>query len=305
MDVIAPKGRNEMCVASGPGKDMYDSCEIIGNLQFQKAQELFQPSAAGAGTVPLVPAAGPGSAGSTVDFIHTYVEMPGTNVTDPVTGALLGTLCTAARGQSFAAGTTDGPGAFDFAQGSNSTNPFWPFIANVLHKSTPEERACQSPKDILLATGSIKIPHQWGPSTLPVQILRVGQLVMLVMPTELTTMAGRRMRDRVKDALVAQGVVGADAMVVISGLSNGYAGYTTTWEEYQAQRYEAGSTIFGSVQVALKQDTWKPFLPRCCSRMRDRLPLLALCRKGLEGVGGGPGGRSSYQCGRSNPSVSS
>lgn len=115
-----------------------------------------------------------------VDYIHTYVEMPGLNVTDPTSGAYVGSLCKAAMGDSFAAGTTDGPGAFDFTQGANSTNPLWPFIVDLIHKPTPEERACQAPKDILLPTGSISVPHTWGPSVLPVQILRVGQLVMLI-----------------------------------------------------------------------------------------------------------------------------
>ena len=32
------------------------------------------------------------------------------------------------------------------------------------------------------------------------QILKLGQLVILSVPTELTTMAGRRMRDRLKQA---------------------------------------------------------------------------------------------------------
>ena len=33
--------------------------------------------------------------------------------------------------------------------------------------------------------------------------------------------------------------------VVIAGLSNAYTHYITTFEEYQRQRYEAASTIFG------------------------------------------------------------
>jgi len=57
------------------------------------------------------------------------------------------------------------------------------------------------------------------------------------------------MRDQLKATLVAQGIVGPDAMVVIAGLANGYADYTTTYEEYQHQRYEAGSTIFGPHQL--------------------------------------------------------
>ncbi len=34
-------------------------------------------------------------------------------------------------------------------------------------------------------------------------------------------------------------------VVVIAGLSNSYSGYIATYEEYQVQRYEGASTIFG------------------------------------------------------------
>lgn len=38
---------------------------------------------------------------------------------------------------------------------------------------------------------------------------------------------------------------GSDVRVVISGLTNTYSSYVTTWEEYAAQRYEGASTLFG------------------------------------------------------------
>lgn len=38
---------------------------------------------------------------------------------------------------------------------------------------------------------------------------------------------------------------GADIKVAISGLTNTYASYVTTWEEYQVQRYEGASTLYG------------------------------------------------------------
>ena len=60
-------------------------------------------------------------------------------------------------------------------------------------------------------------------------------------------MAGRRLRDAVKAQLMADGAVASEdeAIVVISGLSNTYSSYTTTFEEYQAQRYEGASTVYG------------------------------------------------------------
>ena len=37
-------------------------------------------------------------------------------------------------------------------------------------------------------------PYEWSPSTFDVQMLRVGNLVMLTMPGEFTKMAGCQMR---------------------------------------------------------------------------------------------------------------
>jgi neutral ceramidase len=85
----------------------------------------------------------------------------------------------------------------------------------------------------------------------PTQLLRLGQLVIISIPTEMTTMAGRRLRKAVKDALVTEGVLDeATGVTVIAGLSNTYADYTTTFEEFQGQRYEAASTIYGPYQLA-------------------------------------------------------
>jgi len=57
--------------------------------------------------------------------------------------------------------------------------------------------------------------------------------------------SGRRLRNAVKTILVEGGAIPADSFVVIAGLSGTYADYITTYEEYQAQRYEAASTIYG------------------------------------------------------------
>ena len=42
-------------------------------------------------------------------------------------------------GYAFAAGTTDGPGMFNFEQGTNTTNPFWNFVSDLLIDPTPEQ----------------------------------------------------------------------------------------------------------------------------------------------------------------------
>ncbi|KAI6661045.1 Neutral ceramidase-like [Oopsacas minuta] len=67
---------------------------------------------------------------------------------------------------------------------------------------------------------------------------------MIGVPGEFTTMSGRRLRDAVYETLVKEGMTNG-SQVVIAGLSNVYSDYITTYEEYQEQRYEAASTIFG------------------------------------------------------------
>ena len=80
---------------------------------------------------------------------------------------------------------------------------------------------------------------------MPVQLTRLGHLAVAAVPTELSTMAGRRMREALLARLGPHGVTA----VVIAGLSNAYADYTVTFEEYQEQRYEGSSTIYGPHQL--------------------------------------------------------
>ena len=57
-------------------------------------------------------------------------------------------------------------------------------------------------------------------------------------------MAGRRMRETIRKT-VEEVSDGTNTKVVVAGLSNTYTHYITTFEEYQKQRYEAASTIYG------------------------------------------------------------
>lgn len=81
----------------------------------------------------------------------------------------------------------------------------------------------------------------WIPTVLPVQLLRIGPLVLAGLPNEPTTIAGRRLRLRLSRALSPAGVT----RVHVQGYANAYAGYLTTPEEYTAQRYEGAYTLFG------------------------------------------------------------
>jgi neutral ceramidase len=63
-------------------------------------------------------------------------------------------------------------------------------------------------------------------------MFRIGQLVILLLPGEFTTMAGRRIREAVQSKLISQGILGNDSTIVIAGPSNTYSHYITTREEY-------------------------------------------------------------------------
>lgn len=108
--------------------------------------------------------------------------------------------CRAALGYSFAAGTTDGPGAFSFTQGTTSANLFWRLVSSFISVPSQEQIQCQAPKPILLDVGLTK-PIEWVPTILPHQIFQIGQLIIVGVPGEFTTMSGRRLKLTMKQAL--------------------------------------------------------------------------------------------------------
>ncbi|KAL2493667.1 Neutral/alkaline non-lysosomal ceramidase [Forsythia ovata] len=228
-------GKNALCFGRGPGPDEFESTRIIGDRQFKKAVELFNTASE--------------QLKGKVDYRHTYVDFSKLEVTISKQGGgnEVVKTCPAAMGFSFAAGTTDGPGSFDFKQGDVKGNAFWRWLFSLLKKPNKEQVDCQRPKPILLNTGEVKQPYDWSPAILPVQILRIGQLVILSVPGEVTTMAGRRLRDAVQTVLTtkASKEIDGNFHVVIAGLTNAYSQYVTTFEEYQIQRYEGASTLYG------------------------------------------------------------
>ena len=220
-------GDATLCIASGPGKDIFESTKIIGRKQFEKAVELFNGK-----TI---------SVAGVVDYRHSFVDMG--NCTVQLESGETVRTCPAALGYSFAGGTTDGPGDFDFKQGSNTSNPFWDMISGFLSHPTEEQIECHHPKPILLNTGKTTRPYMWDPDSVPISVFRIGQVFILNVPGEFTTMAGRRLRKAIKELATDSGV--QDPVVTIAGLANTYTHYVTTFEEYQGQRYEAASTLYG------------------------------------------------------------
>ncbi|KAJ8676464.1 hypothetical protein QAD02_012251 [Eretmocerus hayati] len=190
--------------------------------------------------------------------VHRFVDMPKQNASfyntttqkvEEVHG------CLPAMGYSFAAGTTDGPGSFAFEQGTTTSNPFWNTVRNFLAKPTANDIRCHAAKPILLATGRMVLPYEWQPKIVSTQMALIGNVVITGVPGEFTTMSGRRLRNTVKNVIAEVDESFGDVDVIVAGLCNTYSDYITTPEEYQIQRYEGASTIYGphTLTIYLKQ----------------------------------------------------
>src|SRR6185295_13546847 len=89
------------------------------------------------------------------------------------------------------------------------------------------------------------------PQIMPLQVLKIGDLAVVAVPSEVTTMAGRRFKKTAIAELASVGVCRA----VVASLSNSYSSYVTTREEYAKQWYEGACTQFGPrQQVAFQQE---------------------------------------------------
>ncbi|KKA28632.1 hypothetical protein TD95_001887 [Thielaviopsis punctulata] len=236
-------GRSQACHARGPLFRVPDrgasSCFEIGRRQAAAAQRILH---APDGLEPV--------RGASVRAVHMFHDMAGFEFSVDGGRTSIKT-CAAALGYSFAAGTSDGPGAFDFTQNDGDgahTSPVWKAVSHLLHAPDEAQRACHAPKPILLDVGQVARPYAWTPNIVDVQLLRIGSLAVIVSPGEASTMAGRRWMHAVQQR--ATEYAGADVKVVLGGPANTYAHYITTAEEYTVQRYEGASTLYGPHTLA-------------------------------------------------------
>ncbi len=263
-------GDAKMCHSRGPFFRIPDQGALswfeIGRRQFEPAKALYDS---------LVQKPRP-LRGSWVKSFHTFHDMSGFSFMLP-NGSEVQT-CPAALGYSFAAGTSDGPGAFDFTQhesNESNTNPFWRAVSHFMKEPSDEQRACQGAEPILMDVGEMESPYMWAPNLVDVQVFRIGSLVIIVSPGEATTMAGRRWKEAVKAGCATafgekkgdkvNGNSGDEPVVVLGGPANSYAHYITTEEEYAIQRYEGASTLYGPHTLAAYVNVTLSFLPYLAS----------------------------------------
>jgi len=109
--------------------------------------------------------------------------------------------------------------------------------------------------------GILKMHHRngsldnkpWTPQTLPLHIVTMGNIALVGIPGEITTVAGWRLRDTLYGILKKKGIT----HIILTSYSNAYSGYITTYEEYQEQHYEGGHTVFGEWTLAAFQTKFR------------------------------------------------
>lgn len=119
-----------------------------------------------------------------------------------------------------------------------------PVLFGVIWPSTLDKDFIEghAEKPILIPLGLSEIGGRpLVPSIMPLQVIKLGSLVIIAHPGELTTMAGRRMRKKILDILESDGVNHA----VVATYAGAFTSYTATREEYAMQHYEGASTLFG------------------------------------------------------------
>lgn len=268
-------GRTGKCHARGPHFRVNDtgtsSCFEVGRRQFAAAQAAYHRL-----NEDPVPVKGPW-----VKSFHIFHDM--SNFTFALHNGSVVSTCPAALGYSFAAGTSDGPGVFDFTQHDgdpSNTSPIWKVVSNFLKEPSDEQRACQGRKPILLDVGEVQKPYAWTPNIVDVQVFRVGQFIAIVSPGEASTMAGRRWKEAVKDESAAlfqdshslKPEQSTEPVVVIGGPANSYTHYITTEEEYAIQRYEGASTLYGPHTLAAYINVTLKYLPFLDAAARSPQP---------------------------------
>jgi hypothetical protein len=123
----------------------------------------------------------------------------------------------------------------------------------------------QGQKPITLPVGITKLKRWRGlaelepvaapmvPHVIPLQLVKIGDCCLAALPNEFSTVAGYRLKAKIKAVLGA-----AVQHVALAGYSNDYAFYVTTPEEYDVQNYEAASTLYGPhTLAAMLQETSK------------------------------------------------
>lgn len=213
----------------GPTDDEWKNAQIMGSRQAK---------AAIATATPIKVEGGIDYRQNYVDFSNTYIDGRFTVDGKPHK------TCTAAYKTAFAAGSSEDGGGGEDLVASNivaegRANPLIQALGYITSLPSKSEIACHETDQVAIIMGKFK-PYPLTPEVLPSQLIRLGNLAIISVPSEFTTIAGQRLRKQISARLNVP-----YENVIFAGYSNAYAGYITTPEEYAQQDYEGASNHFG------------------------------------------------------------
>ncbi|MFT4042637.1 MAG: neutral/alkaline non-lysosomal ceramidase N-terminal domain-containing protein, partial [Gordonia sp. (in: high G+C Gram-positive bacteria)] len=211
----------------GPTADHRTNCAIIGTRQFQAGQRAGTATRAMRGSI---------------DYAYRFIDFASVEIDGAYTPSGRPARTTpAVMGAAAAATSTEDNTKTQLAfLNEGMVLPFAAALGVEPHTATPDwVLKMQSPKVPLFPLGFMP-PHPWIQQVVPIQIIRLADLVLACTPAEFTIVAGLRVRRIIASALS----VSLDN-VLLQGYSNAYSQYVTTPEEYLSQQYEGGETVFG------------------------------------------------------------
>jgi neutral ceramidase len=268
LGLLGKKPRVADCVGVGPNgteDDKFLGCLVTGTAQAAACVSLLRGAS-------YAPVSGP------VRAAARWVPI-GREGGVAIAKASAAFTATPALGYSFAAGTTDGPGENGFRQGDReeerweengkgkrkTKQRFLGRVATFVFGGargdfgvSEETRAAHRPKPVLVSFDEPRRARTesggnlgWVQRDVQVQVFRLGNVLIVSVPAEVTTVAGRRLaraaERAARDAEDQKNTTDRRGSwsVVVNGLANGYSGYVTTEHEYEEQRYEGASGLYG------------------------------------------------------------
>ena len=270
----------------GKFEDDFKSARYNGNLQYEKAKEIFDKA----------PERENSKLPVEVDYSLVYVDLTRINVDPEFSMGRLGKHTgPAAIGVDMLMGTVEGPGLPRplgvFAKGLVAIGKGIELVISLFlnkEKKTRirEKYRVHGKKKILMETSERKVLYTrrldqllipswvdgtiatmklhyrkgglaadkpWIPEKLPIQIMILGEVAIAGIPGEVTTIAGKRLKATLEKYLEGRNI----RKVILSPFANAYCGYLTTNEEYKLQLYEAGHTVYGQWTLAAFQTVFK------------------------------------------------
>jgi neutral ceramidase len=249
----------------GNSRNDVENMEENGKLQYYKASEIINSIDKKNYTVK----------GQGIDYILSYSELHKTSIKPEFSNGLEGqSTSVPILGTSFINASTDGGGvstlynkAVNFflqrrnpkkkqiiAKTHGDKKPLWDMQNHRLMGLAYQQ--INLPKFIVpmlnelkRQTSFLQFKETLVPCILPLQIFIIGNIALVAIPAEVTTQAGRLLKETVLNTLKNRQV----HRVILTGYANAYAGYVTTKAEYDLQLYEGSSTYFGKWTLAAYQ----------------------------------------------------